>query len=87
MTACFWRYAEVEARAAAVTPLLGGASPQEFLAWPAEQQAAQLASLAGTSIMASLYHLPAPADSLLCAGPSGARLACSVLRLEDDCCR
>jgi hypothetical protein len=83
LTANFHSRADVEAQAAAVAPLLGGASPQEFLAWPAEQQAAQLASLPGTGVMASLYQLPAAGGSPVCAERSGVRMACAILRLEE----
>lgn len=76
--------ADVEAEAAAVAPLLGGCSPQEFYAWPADRQAAQLAAVAGAAVVASLYHLPMPPNlvALATVADAGVRLGCTVLRLE-----
>lgn len=76
--------AAVEAQAAAVAPLMGGASPQEFHAWPADQQAAQLAALPGAAIVASMYHLPTAVgtEAAVTAAGCGVRLGCAVLKLE-----
>lgn len=75
---------DVEAQATAVAPLLGGTSPQEFHHWAAERQAEHLASLAGTSVLASLYHLPDSAGGVTAGLAGGNRLGCAVLRVEAE---
>lgn len=76
--------ADVEAQATAIAPLLGGASPQEFYDWAAERQAEHLASLAGTSVLTSLYHLPISAGGVAAELAGGTRLGCAVLRVEAE---